>query len=165
MGPQVSVLASANIPDIKAIGDFDTVAVTLRFPSGTLGMIDLSRNSSFGYDQRLEVFGPNGMIQADNECPNRVRCQYDYGRPTSAPIWYSFASRFMTAYQCEFEHFIDIVQGKAESLVKSNEILAVSKIAMACEEAARTGNSVDLHWAPEELPEDDQRYFVEEVAT
>jgi len=138
--------------------------VTLRFPSGTLGMIDLSRNSSFGYDQRLEVFGPNGMIQADNEYPNRIRCHEDH-RSTGAPIWYSFASRFMTAYQREFEHFIDIVQGKAESLVKSNEILAVSKIAMACEEAARTGNSVDLHWTPEELPENDQGYFAKEDRT
>lgn len=149
---QISVLADANVPEIKAIDDFDTVAVTMHFPSGTLGMIDLSRNSTFGYDQRLEVFGPRGMVQAQNEQPNSVRQQYDLQGLTTAPIWFSFASRFMNGYRREFDHFIDVVHGKVESLVKSKEILAVSKIATACEESARTGKIVNLKWMDSELP-------------
>ncbi|XP_011697169.1 PREDICTED: uncharacterized protein LOC105455498 [Wasmannia auropunctata] len=152
-GLQVSVLADANIPDIKAIGDFDTVAVTLHFPSGTLGMIDLSRNSTFGYDQRLEVFGPKGMVQADNEQPNSVCWRRELQGITTAPIWYSFASRFMNGYRREFDHFVDVVHGKVESQVKSKDILAVSKIATACEESARTGKIVTLKWTSSELPD------------
>ena len=34
-------------------------------------MIDLSRYSSYGYDQRLEVFGPLGMLSVDNATPNK----------------------------------------------------------------------------------------------
>ena len=41
--------------EIKALDDVDTIAIILRFPSGVLGSIDLSRHSSYGYDQRLEV--------------------------------------------------------------------------------------------------------------
>lgn len=146
-------MADANIPEIKAIDDFDTVAATLHFPSGTLGMIDLSRNSNYGYDQRLEAFGPKGMVQVDNEQPiYSVRRQYGLEGPATAPIWYSFASRYMNSYRKEFDHFIDIVLGKAESMVKSKEILAVSKIAIACEESARTGKVVELKWANGELP-------------
>lgn len=146
-------MADANIPEIKTIDDFDTVAVTLHFPSGTLGMIDLSRNSSFGYDQRLEVFGPRGMVQAENEQPIRsVRWQYGSDGPTTVPIWYSFASRYMNGYRNEFDHFVDVVLGKAESMVKSKEILAVSKIATACEESARNGKVMELKWADGELP-------------
>lgn len=145
-------MADANIPEIKAIGDFDTIAATLHFPSGTLGMIDLSRNSTFGYDQRLEAFGPKGMVQADNEQPiHSVRWQYGLNGSTTAPIWYSFASRFINGYRREFDHFIDIILGKAESMVKSKEILAVSKIATACEESARTGKTVELKWTSGEL--------------
>ncbi|KAL6261254.1 uncharacterized protein LOC105424859 [Pogonomyrmex barbatus] len=151
---KVSVLAEANIPEIKAINDFDTVAATLHFPSGTLGMIDLSRNSSFGYDQRLEAFGPKGMVLADNEQPIHSVCRhYDLQGPTTAPIWYSFASRFLNGYRREFDHFIDVVHGKVESMVKSKEILAVSKIATACEESARTGKIVTLNWMDGELPD------------
>ncbi|XP_070157179.1 inositol 2-dehydrogenase [Polyergus mexicanus] len=151
---KISAIVDANIPEIKAIGDFDTVAVTMHFPSGTVGMIDLSRNSTYGYDQRLEAFGPRGVVQADNEQPNSIHRQYGLNGSVTAPIWYSFASRFMNGYRREFDHFVDIVHGKAKSLVKSQEILAVSKIATACEESARTGKIVDLNWANGELPSD-----------
>lgn len=40
---------------IRALSDVDTIAIILKFPSGILGSIDLSRHSSYGYDQRLEV--------------------------------------------------------------------------------------------------------------
>jgi hypothetical protein len=54
---RVTAHVYAHTPEIAAIGDYDTVGVILSFPSGTIGMIDLSRNSTYGYDQRLEV-GP-----------------------------------------------------------------------------------------------------------
>lgn len=126
----------------------------MHFPSGTVGMIDLSRNSTYGYDQRVEVFGPKGVVQAENKQPNSIHRQYGLNGSVTAPIWYSFASRFMDGYRREFDHFVDIVHGKAKSLVKSKEILAVSKIATACEESARTGKFVDLSWANGELPDD-----------
>nr|XP_012235426.1 PREDICTED: uncharacterized oxidoreductase C26H5.09c-like [Linepithema humile] len=151
---KVAVLADANVPEIKAIDDFDTVAVTMHFPSGTLGMIDLSRNSNYGYDQRLEAFGPKGMLRADNEQPiHSVHRHHDVQGKVTAPIWYSFASRFLNGYRREFDHFVDIVLGKAESSVKSKEILAVSKIATACEESVRTGKVVHLKWDKNELPD------------
>lgn len=92
-------------------------------------------------------------MQAENEQPNSVRRQYDLQGSVTAPIWYSFASRFMNGYRREFDHFVDVVHGKAKSLVRSKEILAVSKIATACEESARTGKIVDLNWAKGELPD------------
>ncbi|KAL0112726.1 hypothetical protein PUN28_012177 [Cardiocondyla obscurior] len=149
---KVSVLADANVPEIKAIDDFDTIGIVMHFPSGTIGMIDISRNSTYGYDQRLEVFGPKGMVKAENEQPTFVH-QYDLHGVSTAPIWYSFASRFMNGYRREFDHFLDIIHGKAESSVKAKEILAVSKIATACEESARTGKVVNLKWVANELPE------------
>ncbi|KOX73393.1 putative oxidoreductase YrbE [Melipona quadrifasciata] len=150
---KVSAQAYAHIPEIKAIGDHDTVVVTLYFPSGTLGMVDISRNSSYGYDQRLEVFGPKGVIRADNEQPiHCVTTQYDQEGINSAPIWYSFASRFMNGYRRELDHFVDVVLGKAECSVRPKETLAVIKIAAACQESARTGKTVDITWAPNELP-------------
>ncbi|XP_058792926.1 inositol 2-dehydrogenase-like [Phymastichus coffea] len=150
---KVSVCASANIPEIKAINDFDTVAMVFQFPSGTVGLVDLSRNSNYGYDQRLEIFGPKGMIAAANEQPiHCVTTQYGQNGIRSPPIWYSFPSRFRNAYAQEMEQFIDVVHGKRQVPVHAKEILAVSKIASACEESARSGKAVDIKWAPEELP-------------
>ena len=38
--------------------------------AGTIGVVDISRFASYGYDQRLEAFGPGGMLQVDNDKPN-----------------------------------------------------------------------------------------------
>ena len=34
-----------------------------RFTSGTLGIVNCSRYAAFGHDQRLEVFGRDGMVR------------------------------------------------------------------------------------------------------
>lgn len=129
------------------------MAVILQFPSGTLGMIDLSRHSSYGYDMRLEVFGPKGMISATNEQPMHcVTAQLDQTGLQTPPIYYSFASRFKLAYRRELDHFVDVVLGKAQPEVQGKEILAVSKIAAACDQSAKTGCSMELQWADGELP-------------
>ena len=51
----VQTLAHAHVKEIKEMDDVDTVVISMKFPSGILAAIDLSRNSSYGYDQRLEV--------------------------------------------------------------------------------------------------------------
>lgn len=151
---QVSAQAHAFIPEIKAMNDYDTIAATFYYPSGTLGVIDVSRNAVYGLDQRMEVFGPKGMITAVNEQPiHGVQTQYGVTGLTTAPLWHTRFSRFQLAYRLELEHFLDAVRGNVQPIVQGKEILAVSKIAAACEESARTGNMVELKWAPGELPE------------
>ena len=46
---------NAHHPGIGGIQDIDTAAIVMKFPSGVIGMIDQSRHSSYGYDQRVEV--------------------------------------------------------------------------------------------------------------
>ena len=38
--------------------------------TGSLCLIDLCRYANYGYDQRMEAFGPKGMICAENMKPN-----------------------------------------------------------------------------------------------
>ena len=52
---EVYAMAEAHIDDIRKLNDVDTVLISMRFPSGTLATIDLSRFAAYGYDQRLEV--------------------------------------------------------------------------------------------------------------
>ena len=51
----VATQASAPTPEIADIVDYDTVVITLKFPNGTLSIIDISRLSSHEYDQHVEV--------------------------------------------------------------------------------------------------------------
>jgi len=45
---EVHSYASAFNKDIKAMNDWDTVVVHMKFPSGKLAMVDLSRKATYG---------------------------------------------------------------------------------------------------------------------
>ena len=61
----VTVFAQGSVfdPEIAGVGDVDTIAITLKFPSGVLAILDLSRHSSYGYDIRLEVTFPEYTVE------------------------------------------------------------------------------------------------------
>lgn len=117
------VFSQAHVYDdkIKAINDFDTVSIVMKFPSGTLGMIDLSRNSCYGYDQRLEVFGVDGMLTSGNIRPNGVITETTKGT-NKTPYYYSFASRYGEAYAIELDHFVDVFKGKLFSWIPKHSL-------------------------------------------
>ncbi|CAL4068627.1 unnamed protein product [Meganyctiphanes norvegica] len=115
---------SAFIPEIKDLKDQDTVAIVLKFPSGAMAMIDLSRNAVYGYDQRLEAFGPKGMLQAQNERPYHMVNSNVTGEH-EVPINFSFPSRYYQGYENELEHFCNIMQGLEECCVSGDNTLRI----------------------------------------
>ncbi|VVC87217.1 unnamed protein product [Leptidea sinapis] len=142
---RVQVSASALMEEIKAINDFDTIATILTFPSGAVAILDNSRYSSYGIDQR--------MIKVDNQRPSHST-EYLIGQEGVKfnPIYYSFPSRYKLAYQRELEHFLDVIQYGAPIDVNSWQILAVSKVVAAAEKSARTGETVYIDWSKDDIP-------------
>jgi myo-inositol 2-dehydrogenase / D-chiro-inositol 1-dehydrogenase len=64
-------------------------------------MIDVCRQSSFGYDQRAEVLGTSGMIQTDNVYPNTAKIyKPDFTGNADMPFDF-FLSRYNEAYVTE----------------------------------------------------------------
>ncbi|XP_046978693.1 uncharacterized oxidoreductase YrbE-like [Vanessa cardui] len=150
---RVQASATALIPEVKAIDDFDTIAFLLTFPSGAIAIGDNSRYSAYGYDQRLEVFGNKGMIKVENERPiHSIELYKEQTGVNLNPIYYSFPSRYKVAYKRELEHFLDVVQYGVPQDVTSWQTLAVSKIATAAEESARTGKTVEIDWSEDNIP-------------
>jgi predicted dehydrogenase len=49
-------------PELEAVGDFDNAGVNLRFASGALGNVEISRNAFYGYDIRTEVLGSDAAL-------------------------------------------------------------------------------------------------------
>jgi len=140
---EVFSVASAFRKEIADINDFDTVLVTLKFPSGALGSIDLSREAVYGYDQRMEVHGSGGMVQVNNKQPTAMTLHAKSGVSID-PNLYSFPQRYVEAYANELNHFVDCVLGKATPLLTHDDARKVSIIADAAEESARTGKAVKM---------------------
>jgi myo-inositol 2-dehydrogenase/D-chiro-inositol 1-dehydrogenase len=51
-------------PEITAVGDVDTSMLILKFADGALCHIDNSRHTGYGYDERIEVFGSQGLVES-----------------------------------------------------------------------------------------------------
>jgi len=50
-------------PELAEVGDIDNAVVNLRFASGAVGNVDLSRNAVYGHDIRTEVLGATGGVR------------------------------------------------------------------------------------------------------
>jgi myo-inositol 2-dehydrogenase/D-chiro-inositol 1-dehydrogenase len=94
---------------IGEAGDVDTAIITLRFANGAIGTIDNSRKAIYGYDQRVEVFGSNGMIQAHNNTPDQD-VYFDAEGVHSAKPLYFFLERYMESFVTEMKTFLQCIR-------------------------------------------------------
>ncbi len=88
-------------PAIGAAGDLDCTAVTIR-----LCQINASRRAAYGYDQRFEVLGSAGMLQAGNHKPTEVTAYGSVNVSVDKPEDF-FLERYRVAYAQEMAHFFD----------------------------------------------------------
>jgi myo-inositol 2-dehydrogenase/D-chiro-inositol 1-dehydrogenase len=108
----VSVYATGACPDhpeIAAAGDITTTAVTLRTRNGALCQINTSRRAAYGYDQRFEVLGSKGLLQAGNVRPTEVQAWSDAAISSDKPEAF-FLERYRAAYALEIAHFFDALK-------------------------------------------------------
>lgn len=142
----VSITATASSivdPEIGVAGDFDTAIVTLRYEGGELAVIKNSRRAVYGYDQRVELLGSKGLLQAQNMLENTVVKSGIHG-VTGAKPTYFFLERYMQAYKAEWSAFVSaITEGAALPVTLSDGVLALA-MAEAATKSAKTGQPVLL---------------------
>lgn len=93
-------------PEIKNIGDYDVVNTIMEFPNDIVCHIDNSRETSYGYDQRIEILGENGLLQIDNPKSNNLVMHNEHIKRDKNE--YSFQERYLKSYEEEYKHFIDV---------------------------------------------------------
>lgn len=120
-------LADANA---AAVGDVDTAIVTLVFSNGAIGAIDNCRSSAYGYDQRLEVHGSDGMAQAANELSSTVTIADAQGfHAPTLPHFYM--DRYEPAFRRELESFARALGGEEPEVSGADGFAAVAAAAAA----------------------------------
>ena len=93
-------------PAVGSVGDVDSTAVTIRTRKGRLAQINTSRRAAYGYDQRFEVLGAKGMLQAGNHKPTEVVSATAAGVSGDKPEHF-FLERYRAAYALEMAHFFE----------------------------------------------------------
>jgi myo-inositol 2-dehydrogenase/D-chiro-inositol 1-dehydrogenase len=146
-GDIVSVHAiGANLvdPEIKTLGDIDSAMITMVAASGALIHISNSRRAAYGYDQRIEAFGEEGMLQAGNQRDTSLSHWGADGTDRKDPVMNFFIERYTPAYHAEIDHFVDCVEKRQKPLAGFSEGLEALRLADAALESMRTGQTVNL---------------------
>lgn len=142
----VSVMATASCivdPEIGAAGDVDTAVVTLTYADGRIAVIKNSRRAVYGYDQRVELLGSEGLLQAQNMLENTVVKSTTNG-VTGAKPTYFFLERYMPAYAAEWAAFVDALNNGADIPVTLSDGIDALAMAEAATQSAKTGIPVKL---------------------
>ena len=93
-------------PNVAKADDVDVTAVTIRSKGGRLAQINTNRRAAYGYDQRFEVLGSKGMLQAGNHKPTEVVAWTEHAVSADKPEHF-FLERYRVAYAVEMGHFFD----------------------------------------------------------
>ncbi len=142
----VSVFATGSClidPAIGRAGDIDTLVVVLATASGTVCQITNSRRCVYGYDQRIEAFGADGMLRAGNPTATQVErasAQGFLGEP-ALPF---FLERYRDAYRLELDEFIRAAAGGAAELAGGGDAVRALELAEAAERSRQSGAAVPL---------------------
>ncbi|MER0238005.1 inositol 2-dehydrogenase [Fulvimarina sp. MAC8] len=130
-------------PEIGKAGDIDTAVVILHYPDGRIATIRNSRRAVYGYDQRIELLGSEGMLQAENVLENSVTKSTTAGVTSAKPVYF-FLERYMRAYGIEWARFVDaVVDGKPVPATVEDGVNALL-LAEAANVSLKEGRSVEL---------------------
>lgn len=130
-------------PEIGAAGDIDTAVITLQFENGVIATIDNSREATYGYDQRVEVFGSKGMVTATN--PLRDTVTFTGSKETRAALPpYFFVERYKAAYLSELKAFCACIQERTPPPVTGEDGRAPVVIGLAALKSLRENRPILL---------------------
>ena len=130
-------------PAIGEAGDIDSTAVTIRTRSGKLCQINTSRRAAYGYDQRFEVLGSGGMLQAGNHAPTAVIASTAQAVSRDLPEHF-FLERYRAAYAAEIAHFFAVLAGTETLRTTIADGLRALELADAATTSWREGRVVTM---------------------
>lgn len=143
--PATVTAVATNIVDpmIGVAGDVDTAVITLRFADGRIAVIKNSRRAVYGYDQRIELLGSEGLLQAGNVLESTVVKTTTSGATGAKPEFF-FLERYMQAYEAEWRAFIDTIESGSPVPVGLQDGVNALAVAEAASQSARLGRTVSL---------------------
>ena len=95
---------------IKKINDYELAMCLIKSEKGVICMINNSRHCSYGYDQRVEVFGSKGMVISGNRRDYASEKFLGSKTAIKRPLLNFFIDRYEKAYQLQLDDLVYLVQ-------------------------------------------------------
>ena len=132
--------ATIAYPELKTVGDIDNAVASLKFASGKLGVVDLSRSGIYGYDISTEILGSEGTVRIGylRETPVMLMTKNSVAHDT-VPY---FMERFRDAYTTQLQNFAQNVQQQKTPPITIADGLEALRLGVAATRAQESGKSV-----------------------
>ena len=145
---EVFTMAANRVDPIFAeLNDVDTAMIVMRGASGALCHINNSRRTNYGYDQRVEAFGAEGMVRSNNHRPSEVSRYGAGGTATREELLYFFIERYRAAYEAEIRDFIDQVSAGSPPNVTFEDGRRALLLSEAALKSYETNKPVEVDYA------------------
>lgn len=130
-------------PRIGEAGDVDTAVTLLIHENGLMTTIDNSRQAVYGFDQRVEAFGSDGMAVSDNPARHagwtRTR-----DATIAQPLPWFFLERYLESYRQEWTAFHRYLVEGGPSPAGLDAARQSTAVALAATMSFREGRPVQL---------------------
>lgn len=101
----------------KKYKDYDTIVSIFKTTKGKIAIINNSRHSSYGYDQRIEVFGNKGMLQTENIRHQNVNEFSNNSTSKGESYLNFFLERYSESFKIELDVFLNSIKKNKSSKV------------------------------------------------
>jgi myo-inositol 2-dehydrogenase / D-chiro-inositol 1-dehydrogenase len=141
---QVYAIGAALVdPAIGQAGDVDTSIVSLRMASGALCQIDSSRRAAYGYDERIEVFGSEGMVESTRQ-NSRGLVLYKGRQILKDGLHPGWFERIEQSYYDAIDAFLKSVEQGRPPSPSLEDGLRAQLIADTATESIKTGQPINI---------------------
>lgn len=128
-------------PAVAKLGDVDTSIISLRLSQGALCQINCSRRTAYGYDERIEVFGSDGMIESRRK-RRRDLSLYKGNKVIDDGLYPSWYDRVKETYVLELDAFINALEQGNAPRPSLDDGLKAQAIAEAATQSLKSARSV-----------------------
>lgn len=127
-------------PELVGLGDVDTSLCVLRLPGGALVQIDSTRRTGYGYDERIEVFGSDGMVEARRQ-PTGSVARYSAGSIVEDGLHPGWFERVRPTYAAALDHFVTCLAEGRPPTPSLDDGLKAQAVAEAATRSLASGRS------------------------
>jgi myo-inositol 2-dehydrogenase/D-chiro-inositol 1-dehydrogenase len=139
---EVSARGAVRIdPMFTEAGDVDTAVVVLTHENGALTVIDNSRRAVYGFDQRVEAFGSEGVAASEN-APAHTGILRTAAGASGPPLAHFFLERYLQSYIDEWTAFVAAVRDGGRSPVPGADGRAALVAALAADRSLQEQRAV-----------------------
>ena len=141
---EIYATTSSFTPLYKKIKDHELAIVTMKSEKGVLCTITNSRHCSFGYDQRIELFGKKGMLISGNKNNNESELYNSTSTSLKKPFLNFFIDRYKEAYNLQLDELVLLAKKNIKPRSTYRDGLIALKLANAAYKSLKQKKAVIL---------------------